>query len=744
MQAKFFFRKMLPKLLLLAVLSPLLAAFLVPFWSSQTACFHTGLELIRLFVLICSFLIITSIHKQNTQFNIRIGLGFLMVSIFDLFHIFHHQGFPWSNPGYYDLSIYYSFLARFTEALVFLTVTKTFRRNINFFIYVGITVASLGALGISLIVLKYREFFPVLLSVSSGVTTVKIILDYSIITLFLLGAFFLFRKIRSNNRYLIYNYFLLALIFAVPAQVCFTLYTHITDYVIILGHVLKIFSSYFIFRGIFVSSVSFPYNELKTTQKKMNRIFNHFPMALVCFDQETKITFVNTRAQNILGCLEKDLINLTANAFLLKFNFNWWNTENLPRSKGNFRRYLCDIVDSRGNKRILDLRIESLNQHGFIYLFEEAKKEQELTNLQLQTKTLMDSLDSAVLLCSKNSLVIGYNQRALEILQVREGDLLGKNIIEFLKTLTSNTGECEFLARHNWESQTKCLRPFELSFLDNKKERRYISGSICPVLNVEGEINSFIMVFRDTTETKRMYQILLEQEKFSALGQTAAGIVHEIKNPLTSIKGFNQMILARTKEDITREFSEIINEEIESLNMVITDFLAFARPRKPVVKELILSDLVKSIQAMVEPQLFMKGIEFELVLPFTEQKVLVDEGQLKQVILNLVKNAIEALESIENPKISLILELLGESGEMKICVKDNGKGIPQEYQDKIGTPFFTTKEKGTGLGLSICYQIINENKGKLTFESEPNKGTTFCILLPCAGSCELNLDAKTD
>jgi hypothetical protein len=96
MQAKFFFRKMLPKLLLLAVLSPLLAAFLVPFWSSQTACFHTGLELIRLFVLICSFLIITSIHKQNTQFNIRIGLGFLMVSIFDLFHIFHHQGVSYS------------------------------------------------------------------------------------------------------------------------------------------------------------------------------------------------------------------------------------------------------------------------------------------------------------------------------------------------------------------------------------------------------------------------------------------------------------------------------------------------------------------------------------------------------------------------------------------------------------------------------------------------------------------------
>jgi len=747
MQAKFFI-KMLPKFLLLAVLSPLLAAFLTPFWSSQTAYVHTGLELIRLFIIICSFLIVFSVHKQNDQINVIIGLGLLMVGIFDLFHIFFHQDFSWSNPDYYDLSVRYWILGRFMEALVFLAAAKTCGRNIN--TYLGAAVAILSALGLSLIVLKYRELFPVLLSENSGLTPLKIVLEYIIIALYLLSIFFLFRKARLNAQAVVYNYLLIALFFAIPAEICFTLYNHITDYSLILGHVLKIFSYYFIFRGIFVSSVTFPYNELKTTQKKMKRIFNHFPMALVCFDQESKITFVNTRAQNILGCPAKDIINLTVNAFLLKFNFKWWNTEELPpnedisQNNTTSKRYLCDIVDSTGRKRILELRIESLGQHGFIYLFEEAKKEQELTNLQLQTKTLMDSLDSAVLLCTKTNLVIGYNHKALEIMRVRERDLLGKNLIELLKTLTSTAEDYEFLANNNWENKKKCRQPFELEFLGDNKEKRYLSGSICPVLNVEGELTGSIVVFRDITETEKMYQILLEQEKFVALGQTAAGIVHEIKNPLTSIKGFNQMILARTKEDITREFSEIIHEEIESLNMVISDFLAFAKPRKPVVKELILSDLVKSIQAMIEPQLFMKGIDFELVLPEKEYKVLVDDAQLKQVVLNLVKNAVEALEAVENPKLWIILELLEESGEMKIGIKDNGKGIPKEYHDKIGTPFFTTKEKGTGLGLSICHQIVKENKGKLTFESEVNKGTTFCILLPCAESCKLNLNTKTD
>jgi len=739
---------MLPKLLFLAVISPLLAAFLVPYWNSQTAYIHTGLELARVFILICSFLIIASIHKQSFQINIILGLGFLLVAIFDLFHIFYHQSFPWSYPGYYDLSTRYWILARLTEALVFLSVTKSFGRNIN--IYLGSALAVFCALGIGLIIRNHPELFPVLLHEESGLTPVKIVSEYLTVALYLIGIFFLLRKARLNDQAVVYNYLIIALLFSIPAEICFTLFTNITDYSMVLGHVLKIFSSYFIFRGVFVSSVTFPYNELKNTQKKMYRIFNHFPMALVFFDQESKITFVNTRAQDILGCSEKEIINLTADAFLLKFSFKRWDTENLSQNEifspnnANSKRYLYDIVDAAGHKRIIELRRESLGKHGYIYLFEEAKKEQELTDLQLQTKTLMDSLDSAVLLCTKTNLVIGYNQKALEILRVREQDLLDKNLIELLKTLIRTTGEYEFLTNNNWANKTKSRQPFELSYIDENNEKRHLSGSICPVQNVEGEITGSIVVFCDITETERMHQILLEQEKLAVLGQTAAGIVHEIKNPLTSIKGFNQMIMAKTKEKTTKKFAEIINEEIEALNMVISDFLAFAKPRKPVIKELILSDLVKSVQAIIEPQLFIKGIEFELVLPETEHRVLVDDAQLKQVVLNLVKNAVEALETVENPKLSIILELLEESGEMKISVKDNGKGIPQELQDKIGTPFFTTKEKGTGLGLSICHQIIKENNGKLTFVSEPNKGTTFCIFLPCAESCKPNLNAKND
>jgi len=281
---------------------------------------------------------------------------------------------------------------------------------------------------------------------------------------------------------------------------------------------------------------------------------------------------------------------------------------------------------------------------------------------------------------------------------------------------------------------------FEFSILNFNQEKKILTGSLSPVSNVENEIIGYILVASDITEREEIRSHMEQQEKLAVLGQMAAGIVHEIKNPLTTIKGFNQIILKKTKEASTREYADIIEDEVNQVNTVVTDFLAFARPRKPSLKEISINELFKSIEIMIETQLFIKRILFELKLPSVEHTVLVDDSQIKQVIINIIKNAIDALETVENPKLNINVNFLKNNGEMKISIKDNGRGISAQDIMKLGTPFFTTKEKGTGLGLSICYQIIKENNGIITCESKLNEGTTFNIVLPCTERCQLGTD----
>jgi signal transduction histidine kinase len=257
---------------------------------------------------------------------------------------------------------------------------------------------------------------------------------------------------------------------------------------------------------------------------------------------------------------------------------------------------------------------------------------------------------------------------------------------------------------------------------------------LAPITNVEEEVIGSIGIATDITALAEQQAQLQQREKLAALGQMAAGIVHEIKNPLTTLKGFSQLINTKSTDPVIKNYAQIMETEANDVNKVVSDFLMFAKPQ-PMLKNLTVNELIKSMQLMLESHAFVHNICTEFSFAPQELPILGDPSQIKQVILNIVENAIQSMMQTNEPCLNITTELAASS--MLITITDNGTGIPATILDKVGTPFFTTKDKGTGLGLSICYQIIKEHNGHINISSEPGHGTTFIISLPCLPSTSL-------
>jgi signal transduction histidine kinase len=223
-------------------------------------------------------------------------------------------------------------------------------------------------------------------------------------------------------------------------------------------------------------------------------------------------------------------------------------------------------------------------------------------------------------------------------------------------------------------------------------------------------------------------------EKLASLGTLAAGVAHEIRNPLTAINvrlhSLSKHLTANSSE---QEDARVIGYEIQRLERIVKEFLQFARPADPKFFTVSIDSLLGRMQALFGPQLEKTPIKLNLE-SVPDTWVRVDPHQIEQVLINLIQNAVESLEGQGTITLRVRTEssrLQGRTDPMvKLEVSDTGKGIPPEVRKRMFDPFFTTKEGGTGLGLAIAARIIEKHGGTLECRSEVNRGTTFVILLP--------------
>ncbi|BFH59525.1 PAS domain-containing sensor histidine kinase [Paenibacillus azoreducens] len=249
-----------------------------------------------------------------------------------------------------------------------------------------------------------------------------------------------------------------------------------------------------------------------------------------------------------------------------------------------------------------------------------------------------------------------------------------------------------------------------------------------PFFNMDGECPYFFNVTRDITERRQNEELLRKTEKLTIIGELAASIAHEIRNPLTSLKGFIQFLQPALSENSL--YTDVMLSELDRINFIVSELLVLAKPQNLDMKPMLLHGIIENVIELLQPELSSRNIIIST--NFTNPPVTINsvENQLKQAFFNIIKNSLEAISA--NGEIGIQTKLLSDN-EVLIRLSDNGCGISQELLPRLGEPFYTTKEKGTGLGLLVSNKIIKDHQGSINITSEIKKGTIVDITLPISG-----------
>jgi signal transduction histidine kinase len=259
---------------------------------------------------------------------------------------------------------------------------------------------------------------------------------------------------------------------------------------------------------------------------------------------------------------------------------------------------------------------------------------------------------------------------------------------------------------------------------------RFLLVSISKIEELDGD---YLISVKDVSEYKQIEQTAFQNDKLAMLGKIAAAIAHEIRNPLTSIRGFIQLINPYLKEIGKQEYGRIILSEIDRANDIIYEFLNSSKPSAPMKQTVLVGLLLKESILLSESEAHMKGCELHSEIFDPYLTVAVDVKQIKQVFLNIMKNAMDAIYEVKDERKGRIDIAARREGKYSlISIRDNGKGMERATLNRLFDPFFTTKDEGTGLGLSVSYRIICNHGGTIQVDSRLNEGTEFQIYLPYA------------
>lgn len=337
------------------------------------------------------------------------------------------------------------------------------------------------------------------------------------------------------------------------------------------------------------------------------------------------------------------------------------------------------------------------------------KVNHELELSQNKITQIIEGISDGVFTLDHSYRFSYLNPKALKLTGKELNHLLGTKIQEVFPqiegSLTLNKLE-EAMSQNNathWENKA------------------FTNADLCYEYHAYPFAEGLTVFFRDITESKRHSQELARLERLNLIGQLAAGISHEIRNPLTTVKGFLQFLGARKQYENEKEYMDLMISEIDRANSIITDFLSLAKVNADNISLKNINEIIGKVFPMLQADAYNNNKEILLDLKSLPE-IMLNENEIKQLILNLVRNGLEAMP--EKGKVTIRTYCIEDKVILEI--KDEGPGIPEKIREKIGTPFFTTKETGTGLGIAISMGIAQRHHALFDFETGSN-GTTFKI-----------------
>lgn len=344
-----------------------------------------------------------------------------------------------------------------------------------------------------------------------------------------------------------------------------------------------------------------------------------------------------------------------------------------------------------------------------------------LSRIKAFSDSVVAHMPIGLLALDADRRVASFNQAAESLLEVPLTQMIGKSIMEILPE------QVDILLDEVIASGKVVEREMDCHFSGGRVVP--IDISISPLASDEGTFLGYIILCRDLTEVRSLEREIERSQRLASVGRLAAGVAHEIRNPLSSIKGFATYFRERYRDiPEDKKTAEIMIQEVERLNRVIGQLLEFARPVAIQKRPTAIQTLIRHSLKMIEKDAREKRIRINADIPRNLGEISIDADRVNQVLLNLYLNAIEAMDS--EGTLTVDIKQDNASKTLTIAVTDTGKGIERPDLDHIFDPYFTTKQTGTGLGLAIVHKIIESHGGEVRVESEPGAGTRVFIVLP--------------
>ncbi|WP_209121890.1 ATP-binding protein [Alkalihalobacillus sp. BA299] len=352
----------------------------------------------------------------------------------------------------------------------------------------------------------------------------------------------------------------------------------------------------------------------------------------------------------------------------------------------------------------------------------------ELERLQLDLieskkryTSLIDYHPYIIFSIDKNGKILIANKASERILGYSKVDLVDQQYFNMIKQNKKNNDSVEYFK--------KALQGKSLSFEEKlvKKDGRSVDVNVTyiPII-INKDVDGVFVMGEDITEKKKTEELIIKSEKLSVVSRLAAGVAHEIRNPLTTIKGFLQLI--HKGELNKQDFMNIIISELNRVEIIIQEFLSLAKPHNENSYRVTnIKKTLKDVTDLLRTNAILKNIEIVFNAENSIPMIECNENQIKQICINLIQNALDATP--QTGKIVIDIKSR-ENKQIVVRIIDNGCGIPKDRIHRLGEPYYSTKEKGTGIGLMVCYKIIEQHNGMLTIFSEENKGTEVEVVLP--------------
>jgi len=472
--------------------------------------------------------------------------------------------------------------------------------------------------------------------------------------------------------------------------------------------------------------------EKRQQEAKFHTVVDSVLDAVIMTDEQLNVVVWNQGAERIFGFGSEEVIGksiecIIPDAYLPRHRKGYHDYH-----EGSQPRMIGKIVEIEGKRKggelfpiELSLNTWVADRHTYYSavirdISERKRAEAALTKSEQMYRDLIESFPEAILI-GRGTRWVFANAFGVRLLGGTEPtDILNKSAFD---TVHPDFHPNVWKRIQLTEARGQMSERMEEKWIRKDGNGIHVQVSAIPA-KFNGE-SAHIVVVRDITELQKAREIYERSEKLAVAGELAAGIAHEIRNPLTAIKGFLQF----TKGTMNPGYYAVIEAEMDRIELIISELLMVAKPQSANFALEELSGIVLHVVKLMESQANLNNVSIDVEAPDEDIWIMCDENQIKQVVINMLKNAIEAM--VGGGAISVRIEPL-HAAAVNLIIQDEGPGIMEDKLANLGQPFYTTKDKGTGLGLMISYNIIRNHQGQVSVQSKANEGTTFTITLPIA------------